>query len=235
VESEGAAIMAFRSQYGGIKQVKGGHALALDKNEVFVANLTSALYEIPKRLVGALAATTLTKAIYATKHDSSRAGANWDLALFGENIRHTLSPSVYEQPLGFGMAIGKKGSMGANTEYVVFYKHMFYGIDNGAGGWQEPFKGGLLYDAIGIGNRTSIPKIELYNPIIGANPATARRSGGSHDKATYAFNAFYGGLEAVMPDMKASADQIGNGYLPHLIMKLNRALTTAKATGTFRK
>ncbi len=228
--------MAFKSQYGGVKFVKGGYKLALDQNGVFVANLTTELYQIPKRLVGALAATTLTKAIYATKHDSSRAGANWDLALFGESIRNNLSPSVYGQELGSGMSIGKKGDMGSNTEYVVFYKHMFYGIDNSVvKGWQEPFKGGLLYDAIGTHDRGTIPKIELYNPILGENSRTARRSGGSHEGHTYAFNAFYGGLESVLPGLKATADQIGNGYLPHMIMQANRRLTTAKAQGVFKK
>jgi hypothetical protein len=227
--------MARNSQYGGIKQAKGGYKLALNQNDVFVANLNAGLYEMPKRLLGVLAATTLTKAVQETKHDSSRAAANWDLALFGETIRHTLSPSVYEQPLGYGMSLGRKGSGGEFAEGVVFYKQMFYGIDEGPGGWQEPFKGGLLYDAIGPHDRTTPPNIELYNPILGANPATERRSGGDHRGHTYAFNAFDGGLESMMPTLQASAEKIGDAYMPYLIMQLNKGLRAAKASKVFGK
>jgi len=226
----------FISQPAGVTgSAKAGYQLALNKNGVYVANISAALRGIPKRVVGALAATTLVEAINATKHDSSRAAANWELALFREKIRTTLSPAHYEQENPRWGVTGSKGDKGFLRDVVLDYMKMWYGIAPGVGKWYEPNPKGLLGDALGIHDFSPTPTIELFNPILGSAHLT-RGAGGDHSGSSYAYYAFSGGdPQSFMAGLGNAKQLIGNGYLPHLIKQLASQIKGSNTRGTFRR
>ena len=224
----------FISQPAGVTgSASKGYQLALDKNGVFVANISAALRGIPKRVVGALAATALVEAVEKTKHDSSRAAANWQIAIHGSKVRSTLEPARYEEEGDRWGITGQKGDKGFLRDVVLSYMRTYYGISPGVGKWYEPDANGLLGYDLAAHRFSRTPKIELFNPILGT--AIRRRSGAKHDGHTYAYYAFGGrDTQSFMAGLSNSRELVGNGYLPHLIKKLASQLKASNTRGVFK-
>ena len=211
---------------------------ALRNNGIYVANLTAALRGLPKDIAGALAATALMMAVDSTKHDSSRAAANWDLAVSGKMaVRTNLDPLMYgESGDRFGR-IGKKGTAGRAASLVRSYKKMFYGLRQvpGMPGLWQAARGGILYEALGIG-QAGTPRVDLYNPIAG--DLNVRRAGDrEHQNASalwhsYAYYAFGGSNpNTFLPGLETAKEMIGSGYIPMRVLAIGNALKNVAGRG----
>ena len=233
--------MTATSTLGGVVQSKSGSyslnlrekgaSEALKNNGIFVANLSNDLRGLGKDVIGALAATSLLTAIDATKHDSSRAAANWDLAVSGRfPVRTSLSPLRYlEHGASFGK-IGTKHSAGQAARIVRFYKQTYYGLQPVVGArnlWQVN-RSGVLFNALGLGKQGT-PRVELFNPIGG--DLNVRRAGDKeHRNAaamwhSYAYYAFGGdNANTFLPGLEKAREEIGNAYIPMRILAINQAL-----------
>jgi len=224
--------MTATSLLGGVRQGnQGNYSLALRNNGIFVANLSNDLRGLGKDVIGALAATSLLTAIDATKHDSSRAAANWDIAVSGRlPIRTNLVPLKYgERGDRFGK-IGTKHSAGQAARIVRFYKQTYYGLQPVVGArnlWQVN-RNGVLFNALGLGKQGT-PMVELFNPIGGT--LNVRRAGDKeHQNAaalwhSYAYYAFGGeNANTFLPGLEGAKEQIGSAYIPMRILAINQAL-----------
>jgi hypothetical protein len=121
---------------GGYKNRKFGTEYAAKHNEIVAINLKSAMFAVPKYLLGGYAATALNLAIKHTKHDSSRFAANWNLAVGNGPLHNDGNPDPLEyreEGASYG-AIGEKESKGANRLAVQMAKRMYYGYTNSAKG-----------------------------------------------------------------------------------------------------
>jgi hypothetical protein len=215
------------SVYAGINvNKKGSLSVAKNANNLYAANLSALMSGMGKQLLGAFASEVLMEAIlHGTKHDSSRAAANWDLSLSGSGMHTGLIPHDYGTN-----PIGKKGDEGAYKYITLEYKRMVYGI-NDYGDFFTPKEGGMLHTALGIGKSGSAPRVELFNPIM--SPNQERRQGWGEDRgtgATYAFNAFFGGQPIQMLEVNAQS-RIGNAFIPWMIARINRQLLAGAGSG----
>jgi hypothetical protein len=197
---------------------------AQKNNELFAANLKDGLKAMPKLVLGVTAATALDRAIRETKHDSSRAAANWDLSFGGSGVRTSLSPSAYgERPAG------QRGDRGTNENVVLAHKVMYYGyapVDGGSGLF-EPEAGMRLYKSLRIGLSGEAPAVILFNPVM--NIDNARRDGGpEHGGNTYAYNAFYGEQGDIV-GTGAVTSLVGNGYIPVMVKEISQQVRWATA------
>jgi len=231
--------MAIEATRGGLSNARGGnYALNLrpgtsarkdrESNDIFAANLSLAVKGMGKYVLGAFAAEALMEAINSTKHDSSRAGANWNLSIGHKDMNADLSPHDYNQ---FGSSwgeIGTKGSKGTYKPYVLAVKAMYWGISHPDGSAiYHAEKGGRLHDALGLGRGGTAPNVTLFNPILGdANPW---REGYHHEGNTYAYNAFGGsggdpdaGGGSYTKGLDKVKQKIGDGYIPWMINYLQR-------------
>lgn len=196
--------------YGG--SVTGGRqsaVLALKQNQAYCHKLNNLLKSIPKKALGVYAASALDVAIRATKHDSSRAGANWNLS-FGAAM-----PPVSWDPANYGTApAGQRGDKGANREETLQYKAMHYGY-SGASDLKTPQPGGILHVKLGIGKLGTAPTVLLYNPIFSPGEKTA----------LYAQHAFGGGEagvgeEVFKGEVKAKLSELPSTFAPVLIHEM---------------
>lgn len=206
---------------------------AMRNNELFAMNLKQGLEAIPKKVLGVLAATALDRSIRKTKHDSSRAAANWDLSIGGYGLRQDLSPSSYKQSGASWGSIGERYDAGAFEATVLGAKALFYGYgESGKGGagesvFLEPEKGGRLASSLRIGQSGEAPSVYLFNPVM--SMANARMDKSGH---TYAYNAFFGSEAG--PDVAQSTVQlVGNGYVPYLVKQINQQVKWAFANKTY--
>lgn len=220
------------STYLGTQRHRGVDQVVLAKNDLFTANLTAAIRGFGKHALGALAAEALHMAIMdGTKHDSSRAAANWDLAFSGRNMRTNLDPAHYMNSSRKGedtslAPIGFRGDDGANKQAVWDYKQMVYGIQH-ANGFYSAKKGGWIRDELGIGLPNQPPRVELFNPIAGeANPRMAGQTGYS-----YAYYALQAGDKEFSTTIQGSTLTIGDKFIPWALQILNQTVQSATAQG----
>jgi hypothetical protein len=216
------------------EQGKGNIDEDLKENGIYVANITAAIKSVPKYVLGALAANALLQVIsMGTKHDSSRAAANWDLAISSyAPVRTYLHPLAYgESSPTFGR-IGEKGSAGEFKGQVLRYKQTFYGIGPVPGGVYQAKPGGLLYNAMGIGKQGT-PRVDLFNPIAG--DLNQRRAGDHYVGKTYAYYAFRGAMDSTLPGLEKAHQDIGNGYIPYLLQSLATFIKGRHAKGAIPK
>jgi hypothetical protein len=207
---------------------------AMRNNELFAMNLKQGLEAIPKKVLGVLAATALDRSIRKTKHDSSRAAANWDLSIGGTGIRQALSPSSYKQSGDSWGDIGERYDAGDYENFVLAAKALFYGYGEpgvtargSESVFLEPEKGGRLASSLRIGQSGEAPSVYLFNPVM--TMANARMDKAGH---TYAYNAFFGSEAG--PEMAQSTVQmIGNGYVPYLVKQINQQVKWAFANKTY--
>lgn len=208
-----------------LKYGRGGYKTVVKQNEMFIMNLTQGLKDMPRQILNIAAAEALDMAVNeGTKHDSSRAAANWDLELPARPIRHTMAPYSYgEHPAG------QRYDAGANKQAVWEYKKMVYGIEmtkTPYGSWMQGKEGQALASSIS----SSTSQVSLYNPIMGTY---ARKEGADHSGNTYAYNAFYfDDPELGLLTNKLSStiiQKIGNGFIPGAISYLNATLRTGHA------
>ena len=216
------------------EQGKGNIREAMAKNGIFVANLSASLRSVPKYVTAALAANSLVNVILATKHDSSRAAANWNLSVSGVGLHTFLDPAYYHEAGESWGTIGGRGDLGANEETVLRYKMMYYGISKSASSTLfEVDKGGRIFNQLGVGQQGNY-RIDLFNPILGdLNP---RRAGANQTGHTYAYYAFDGeDAEVFTPGLEEVRESIGNGYIPYLLMMLNDLVHTESNAGRIMK
>ena len=216
------------------EQGKGNIRADMAKNGIFVANLSASIRSVPKYVTAALAANSLAHVILATKHDSSRAAANWKLSVSGVGLHPFLDPSDYHEAGPSWGAIGGRGDLGANAEAVMQYKMMYYGISKSASSTLfEVDKGGRIFNQLGVGQQGNY-RIDLFNPVLG--DLNQRRAGAEHAGHTYAYYAFDGGdTESFTPGLEQVRESIGNGYIPYLLMKLNDEVHAASQAGRIIK
>lgn len=191
--------------YLGQKLSHGQYRAIDEDNKLFLMNFSAALKGAGKLALGVAAAEGLHMAITeATKHDSSRAAANWDLGFRG-NVRQTLQPARYgENPAGF------RGDEGMNKERVWAYKTMVYGIEKKStnfGRWWAPIEGQRLWSELGIGQLGGTPRVDLYNPLLGNVVARADGQG-----RTYAYNAFGGSQTPYVAMGPGGQQALGSGF-----------------------
>jgi len=202
---------------------------AMRNNELFAMNLKQGLEAIPKKVLGVLAATALERAIRKTKHDSSRAAANWDLAIGGVGIRYHLSPAEYKQSVEVGGQIGGRHYEGAYETSVLNAKATFYGygepsgVTAGDGVLLEPERGLRLHSQLRIGQSGEAPSVYLFNPVMSMANARMDTLG-----RTYAYHAFFGS-EAGPEIAQSTVQMVGNGYIPKLVKQINQQVKWAFA------
>lgn len=150
----------------------------LKKNEMLAQRLCSALSRIPRKTLGVYAATALDIAVKATKIDSARAAANWNLSFGSYSPDSSWNPAAYEGSVNGMGTIGKRGDRQAGIEHrerILGYKAYYYGYDKEAS-YKVPIKGGYIDRMLrisetssGFGRLLSLfqtsPVVTLYNPI----------------------------------------------------------------------
>ena len=212
---------------------------AANENARWAANLSDSVRGLGRKTLAAMAATALHEVIDYTHHDSSRFAANWDLAFNRDGYRETMRPWKYgEAPAG------QRDDKGANKQATQAAKHVYYGYFKHPSGAFLPLPNGYLWGKIGLGGQVgrpiggstgrpqlgALPRVELFNPLIGAKMMALDGSGHS-----YAFNALYGKNAGGggMPMVEAAvANLVGEGYLPSLMREIADQMRTGKATGT---
>lgn len=158
------------ANYSSIRHVRGikGRAVALKNNQAFAVKLNESVRFLPKKVLGYYAATAINSAIdeKVTKHDSSRAAANWNLS-FGNTIPPSVwDPKEYEQSFNAsGETIGTRGAAGTFAETVKRVKSAYYGYVP-EGKFQRPVPNGLIHTSLRIGKFAVAPVVYLYNPIL---------------------------------------------------------------------
>jgi hypothetical protein len=220
---------------GGFKGGAAGVKLALKNNEMYIANLKAGLKDVPRNVLGALAASALEMAIKETKHDSSRFAANWDISVGGVGLRGNMAQRDYgESGERFG-SIGEKNSKGDHYNAVQKAKSLYYGYTTGPEvGVNLLTPNGMLWDALKMGRKAgvgsppgAIPRVELFNPITSAD--YGRPDGAGH---TYAFNALKGGGQSqMMAGAQSVADRVGNAMVPMEILRITKMLKTLHVSG----
>lgn len=205
-------------------------------NTFLAANLSDAVRGLGRKALAALAATALHEVIDYTKHDSSRFAANWDLAFNRDGYRDAMQPWRYgEAPAG------QRDDKGANKQATQAAKHVYYGYFKHPSGAFLPLPGGYLWDRVGLGGQVgtpvgggtgrrqlgALPRVELFNPLIGMT--RQRLDGSGH---SYAFNALYGeaGGDMTMAEERV-AQLVGEGYLPTLVKDIADQVRTGKTVG----
>ena len=135
---------------------------AIKNNQAIFQSLTREVqgYLGKKTAVG-MAAGALVAAMETTKHDSSRAAANWELNVGGSNPYGKgsggLNPSEYFDGT---YGIGGRNTGGVLEGQVIKFKLASYGVaENG-----EVAEGGWLYTKAGVG-KLGTPAIKLWTPI----------------------------------------------------------------------
>ena len=213
---------------------KGNIRADMAKNGIFVANLTASIKSVPEYVTAALAANSLVQVIMATKHDSSRAAANWNLSVSNVGLHPFLNPTDYFETGDSWGQIGGRGDLGANAETVREYKMMYYGISKSASSTlYQVDKGGRIFNQLGVGQE-GYYRIDLFNPILG--DLNQRRAGAQHDGHTYAYYAFDGSdAETFMPGLENVRESIGNSYIPYLLTRLNNEVHAASNAGRILK
>jgi hypothetical protein len=205
---------------GSINWSKGSLRLVVKQNEVYAEKLNTLMKGLPKQVLGAYAATALNNAIEMTKHDSSRAGANWAL-LFGNTAPpNSLNPKSYGS-----YPIGERDDHEANKAVTLKYKQDVYGY-YAKYGVMIPKKDGWIYRALKIGEKGTAPVVRLYNPVI--TPELLR----------YAQNAFPSqDMSAISSSVLAGAGgginmaNMSRQFLPQLIREISAEMKTKHAQG----
>lgn len=216
------------------EQGKGNITEAMKKNGIFVANLSASIRSVPKYVTAALAANSLVQVILATKHDSSRAAANWKLSVSGVGLHPFLDPAEYHEAGESWGVIGGRGDLGDSADTVLEYKKMYYGISKSPSSTLfEVDKGGRLFHQLGVGQQGNY-RVDLFNPILG--DLNQRRAGAQHTGHTYAYYAFDGdSAETFMPGLENVRESIGSGYIPYLLTKLNDIVHAESNAGRILK
>jgi hypothetical protein len=140
---------------------------ALRHNNTLFASLTNAVSGLGKKTLAAASAAALSGAMTNrnTKHDSSRAAANWDLEVghsnpYGKSVSGGLNPSQYhDQEFG----VGGRGDQGSNQGQVAEIKAQRYGY-SGYGANTTVSENSWLYNALGVGQKGR-PAVYLFNPV----------------------------------------------------------------------
>lgn len=213
---------------------KGNLTEAMRKNGIFVANISASLRSVPKHVTAVLAANSLVQVILATKQDSSRAAANWNLSVSGVGLHPFLDPTQYHEAGESWGTIGGKGDAGQFASAVLDYKKMYYGISKSSSSTLfEVDRGGRLFNQLGVGQQGNY-RVDLFNPILG--DLNQRRAGAGHTGHTYAYYAFDGEDDtAFMPGLENVRESIGNGYIPYLLTKLNDLVHAESNAGRILK
>jgi hypothetical protein len=193
---------------------------AVRRNEVFFIRLTRAFQSLGKKTLATAAAASLEAAMEDdnTKHDSSRAAANWQLNVGNVNP-YGVSPNEMH-PKEYGRyGVGQRGDAGAQAAQVKSRKRQKYGYLKGGGGADVKVKErGWLWNAIGVGEKGT-PGVHLFNPLLGA---VKRRDGSG---ASYAENAFPGFVEA---DATKKAKIASTAVVVENIKELNAEIRRTK-------
>lgn len=207
---------------------------AIRNNELFAMNLKQGLDAVPKKVLGVFSVTALDRAIRKTRHDSSRAAANWDLSVGGHGFREALSPARYGESGSSWGAIGERYDAGAYEAAVLGAKALFYGYGEAASGlgggepiFLEPEKGGFISSSLRLGQSGEAPTVYLFNPVMSMANARMDRAG-----RTYAYRAF-SGEEAGPEVVQSTVQMIGSTYIPYLVKQINQQVKWAFANKTY--
>ena len=141
---------------------------AVRRNETLFKSLKAEVPGLGKKVLGGMVAAALAEAMRnGTKHDSSRAAANWDVNVGGANPygRSTtaLAPKEYNDAT---YHIGTKGSGGSEAGGVIAEKLHWYGCDSKN---NTMLQGGWLWNALKIGQPGNI-QAHLFNPVTQYGP-----------------------------------------------------------------
>lgn len=207
-----------------IKVVNGNYSLVMQNNQAYSAKLNTLLKGLPKRVLGVYAATALHNAqqLSVTKHDSSRAAANWNLQVGNSPIPQHLDPGAYGTS-----PIGQRGDAGSHAKRVMDYKRQFWNYYKRHGA-MIPKKGGVLWSAIGVGKAGTAPVVRLYNPVF------------SLKFDHYAKNAFVGAPGEVSEMIKRASgggvplSELSRTAIPNLVRELARELRWKYAEGSIK-
>jgi hypothetical protein len=183
---------------------------AIESNNRYASLITTGIKGLPKAVLGGVAAEALYTAMaVATKHDSSRAAANWQLRKAGDPVETVLDPYYYGE-----QGTGAKGDAGAMRDFAINYKLMAYGITSGTE--HTPIPGGVLAAKIGMGKGGHPPKLYLTNPIASENVGRPDGFGRSYEA-----NAF-GSSDWIEVKMEGVVNSVGErvmtNYLRHLML-----------------
>lgn len=161
---------------------------AIKNNEVVFKSLTNSFLLLGKKSLGTGAAAALETAMSSpnTKHDSSRAAANWDVNIGGSNPYgrqpNELAPKLYaNQPgsnSGSRYKIGKRRDEGKNEAVMKSRKRRRYGYKKGGRGDASTAivaENSWIYNQLNIG-RPGKPAVHLFNPILGKYALYASRA-----------------------------------------------------------
>jgi hypothetical protein len=205
---------------GSVNFGKGGYALVVKKNSAYAEKLNTLLKGLPKKALAVYAATALDNAIRHTKHDSSRAAANWNLEFGNGGVPTTWNPSLYGTH-----PVGQRGSGGTYEMATIAYKANFYGY-SAEGEFKVPTATGKISKMIGVGQKGTAPVVRLYNPIF------------SPESLTYAKHAFPYGAPDLTDAILSGAgggvalSKVSKEFMPNYIRDLGRRIRTAAFTGT---
>jgi len=168
--------------------------LAARNNKTVFKSLTNSFNGLGKKTLGTGAAAALEAAMRKgiTNHDSSRAAANWDVNIGGNNPykRSTseLAPKYYASHRTEGAAIrsryeiGERGDRGKNAGNMASRKRKRYGYTRAGGDENVKVReGSWIYNNLNIG-KPGRPPVQLFNPIMGMIPPYAVRAFPGFDK-----------------------------------------------------
>ena len=174
------------------------------KNEGFFQSMISAIHKSGKVVAGTMAAEALITAMNNTKHDSSRAAANWEINVGGVNpVGHdptVLNPEKYEDA---SAAIGTRHSEGAFKGRAIGRKKVRYGIKGKAGQDVTLGENGWLWRALEIGLSREKPEIILWSALGDSKQVKYRKNAfpeGVDLKAIIAYSPVKTGLKKVAVD-----------------------------------
>jgi hypothetical protein len=143
---------------------------ATRRNETLFKSLKAEVQGLGKKVLGDMIAASLAEAMRnGTKHDSSRAAANWDVQVGGANPygRSTteLAPKEYHDT---EYQIGGRGSGGSEKGGAIAEKLHRYGCDSTSNP-ERMIQGGWLWSALKIGESGNI-QAHLFNPVTQYGP-----------------------------------------------------------------
>ena len=143
---------------------------AVRRNETLFKSLKAEVPGLGKKVLGGMVAAALAEAMRnGTKHDSSRAAANWDVNVGNANpygrTTTELAPKEYNDTT---YQIGTRGSDGNEANNAIAEKLHRYGCDSKTNP-ETMLQGGWLWDALKIGKPGNV-QAHLFNPVTRLGP-----------------------------------------------------------------
>ena len=195
--------------------------LAIRSNQTVIKRLTNEFKKLGKRTLGIGAAAALEAAMTApaTKHDSSRAAANWDINIAGKNpyrrLNIQIAPKYYANHQEHGprekrvYEIGKRGDKGKNAGNVRSRKRKRYGYlkggKDGGGAKVKVAEGSWIFNNLEI-NKPGRKAVHLFNPIMGRIPDYAENAFPGY--AEFRSNVLGRIIGSAKPDVFREVDRI---------------------------